>query len=108
MERFTIKKNDRRPACRVTIMQGTNVPLDLTGASVTFRMRARGGAVKIAAGACTVITAASGIVEYPWAAGDTDTPGLYDAEFVATLPGALPLTAPADQHIEVKVVANLA
>jgi hypothetical protein len=101
---FAIKVGDRRPALRITCNQGDGTALDLTGATVTFSMKTRGGGpVKVSAQACTVITAASGIVEYRWAAADTDTAGDYDAEFRISLPGTLQTTVPGNGYLWVQV-----
>lgn len=107
MTTFTIKQNDRLPKLRATLLDGSGSAIDLTGAGVVFRMRPRaGGALKINASA-TVVSAAAGIAEYAWAAGDTDTAGLFDAEFVVTLAG-LAQTVPASGYVLVLVEPPLA
>jgi hypothetical protein len=107
MTTFNMKKGDRLPKLRATLLGSDGNALDLTGASVTFRMRARNGsALKVSASA-TVITAASGIVEYSWGATDTDTEGYFDAEFVVTLAG-LAETVPNDSYVLVVIGPSLA
>lgn len=60
----------------------TNAAVDLTGATVTFYFREQGAIdAKVSAGAATLTDAVNGKVEYRWAAGDLDVPGIYDAEF---------------------------
>jgi hypothetical protein len=107
MTTFNMKKGDRLPKLRATLLGSDGNALDLTGASVTFRMRARnGGALKVNASA-TIITAVSGIVEYSWAAADVDTEGYYDAEFAVTLAG-LVQTVPSGGYVLVWVTPALA
>lgn len=50
-------------------------PVNLTGMTVTFQM-SRAGVNKVAT-AATVLSAASGLVQYAWAAADVDTPGVF-------------------------------
>jgi hypothetical protein len=79
---FVMKKGDRRPRYRVSLTVGGS-PVDLTGATgVRFIMKtspAAGSATVDAA--ATVVTAASGIVEYAWGPTDTTTSGIYVIEF---------------------------
>lgn len=76
---FEIKRNDRRPRFRVALTANA-APVDLTGAvAVRFIMKA-GTTVKVSRLPMTVVTAASGIVEYVWGATDTDTSGDYNVE----------------------------
>jgi hypothetical protein len=64
---------------------GVMVPKDLSGLSVTFSMvNAATGTVKVNNAAATIVTAASGIVSYDFAAGDVDTPGVYWGSFTVT------------------------
>lgn len=83
---YEIKRHDRRPYFRVQLTQSdpsdptgaTQIPVDLTGAStVDFTMSpAAGSTPKFTNSAGFLVTPASGIVEYRWATGDTDTSGL--------------------------------
>lgn len=76
---FEIKRNDRRPRWRVQLTANT-IPVNLTTATaVTFTMKT-GATTKVNKGAMTIVDATTGVVEYPWASGDTDTAGTYNAE----------------------------
>jgi len=89
MATFNMKKGDRLPILRAQLLDSEDVPIDLTGASVQFRMRPRsGGALKVNA-AATVVDAPAGIVEYAWAALNVDTEGLFVGEFAVTLVGLI-------------------
>lgn len=78
---INIKQNDTRPAA-ATILSRGDVIVDLTQAtSVTFKMREQGRLdLKVNAGA-TITDMTGGAVEYRWSIGDTDTVGMYDAEW---------------------------
>ena len=78
-----MKQNDTGPDLQVSILDGNSTAVDVTGATIVFNMAA-GGISKVASGAVTIVTAASGVVKYLWQAGDTDTPGVYEGEFQVT------------------------
>lgn len=102
-----LKKNDRLPLARAELTDANGAALDLTGATVTFKMRRWGTeTLKIASASATVIDAPGGVVQYSWAAGDTDTPGTYDGEFVVTY-GGLPMTVPGGNTVLVVIDAGL-
>lgn len=75
---------------------GVMTPRDLTGLSVTFSMvNAATGATKVSSQPATIVTAASGIVSYDFAAADVNTPGIYWGRFTVTQSGETN-TYPAD------------
>jgi hypothetical protein len=98
---FTIKRGDTDPAIQVQALVSdpadvsTLVPWPIPdGATVKFTMRDNndlntgsrttfGGAPKVHATA-SVDDATNGIMSYGWAAGDTDTDGLFRGEFEVT------------------------
>jgi hypothetical protein len=76
---FEIKRNDLRPRWRVALMSN-DLPVDLTAAeSAAFTMK-QGSSIKVNKEAMVFLDRVNGIVEYEWAAGDTDTSGTYNAE----------------------------
>lgn len=104
---INIKKGDRLPAVTATL-RAAGAAVNLTGGAVKFIMRSKGGGTVKVNAACVLVTPASGIVRYDWALADTDTPGLYDAEFQFTDAGGLRQTFPNDGHLEVLVQPDLA
>jgi len=109
MAEVTIKKGDRLPKLsRQFLTDGAGT--DLTGATVTFNMwNVATDTQVITDGVCTVITAATGEVEYPWTASDaTLDDGFYVASFTATFSGPRRLTAPNIGMITVQIVAQTA
>lgn len=101
-----IKRGDRLPKIRRTLKREDGTVVNLTGASVVFRMRPRGGALKVNA-AATVVDAAGGVAEYAWAVNDTDTEGLFEAEWAVTISGSVE-TVPANGFHTVEVMRTLA
>ena len=79
---FDIMEDDTDPAIEGICRDGRGSPVNLTGASVTFKMRlAPAGAVKIAAGVMGAVGDATlGRQKYAWTASDMDTPGAYEAQ----------------------------
>ena len=88
----------------------TGDPVDLTGASLRFLMRARGAAqlaINATIGA-TIINATQGQIAYVWQASETNVVSLYEAEFEAKFPGASkPLSIPNRGYIPVRIDPDL-
>jgi hypothetical protein len=100
---FNIKQGDLLPVIQATALQADGTPLNLTGATVVFRMRKHLATTWKVNSAGAVVTPASGIVSYTWIAGDTDTVGVYEAEFLATI-GGKPQTLPTVGFMTVNVL----
>lgn len=106
-ESFFLMKGDRLPKIQATLLDANQAAINLTGASVVFRMRAVGstGAPKVSA-AAVILSAVAGTVEYSWAAADVDTVGAFDAQWVVTYSG-LNQTVPNDSTIRVIISSTL-
>ena len=78
-QQYTWKTGDTGPTNVTTLLDRDGNPADLTGATVKFLMR-RGAAVKINAFA-EIVDPAAGTVRYHRTGGDTDTVGVYQAEY---------------------------
>lgn len=110
MTDFWIKRGDRKDSVEATLKDATGATVDLTGATVTFNMRAPGAASpKVSASAVNLDTgtATRGKVRYDWAAADTDTAGLYYAEFEVTFADGKRASFPSHTHLVVEVVEDL-
>lgn len=109
MSTINMKQGDRLPALRVALLDANGTAIDVTSATVTFRMRdARTKALKVAAGTCTKPNGgADGVVQYAWAAGDTDTVGAYEGEFACSFAGPLVQTVPTNGYVTLVVVDSL-
>lgn len=102
---WCIKKGDLEPPYTSTLtVAGSGIPL--TGKTVRFLMRnVETGAVKVNA-AATVVDAEAGEVSYSWTGTDTDTVGLFKAEWEITS-GGRRRTIPPDDYLYIRVVADL-
>ena len=107
MADVTIKAGNRLPVIARQFLLD-DVAVNLTGATVTFNMwRASTGVQVITNGSCTVVTAATGSVEYPWTATDaTLAAGEYLASFSASFAGPRLLTAPNNGMIVVEILGD--
>lgn len=103
---FTIKKNDRAPSISATFTSGGS-PVDLSGATVKFLMAPSvGGTPKVNASA-TIVSATEGQVRYDWASGNTDTVGLFYAEWEVTYSNGVKQTFPNDNYLHIVVMSEL-
>jgi hypothetical protein len=102
MADFSIKSFDRLPSIKATL----NANLT-TATGVTFIMRPKAGGLVKVNSAAVIETAASGVVRYDWATGDTDTPGEYQAEWEVIWPGPKTQTFPTETYHTIAVLADL-
>lgn len=90
---FQIPRGSLLPLLTATLNH-ENGPVDLTGATVRFQMRAPGSNVlKVDSPATVASPETAGNVSYTWVEEDTDTVGLYVGWFHATFTGK-PMQAP--------------
>jgi hypothetical protein len=108
MADFSIKRNDRRPYIRMSLGYDDGSAANLAFATgVRFLMReCKTGKLKVSA-AAIVVDAETGLVEYQWAVGDTNTPGKYDVEWEVTWGDGKPQTFPGEGYNTVEVTADL-
>jgi hypothetical protein len=105
---FFMKQNDTAPSIRATLENGNGNAIDLTGATVSFHMRALGATQTKVDAAATVVNAASGIVQYNWIAADTNTIGSYAAEFEVRYADNTIETFPNNGYIRVEITDDIA
>jgi hypothetical protein len=88
MATFYFAQSDTAPSLTDTLYDGNGAVVDITGASVTFTMTDRFGAVVINAAAATIVGGGTaGTVQYAWQANDLLKPGWYRGRFVVTFSG---------------------
>ena len=106
---ISIKRGDRRPTMTATLTSG-GTPVNFTGASaVKFIMTPENGSTpKVNAPAAFDPDLTSGRVSYSWGATDTDTVGVFRAEWEVDWGGGVKQTFPAHGYVYVEVVQDLA
>jgi hypothetical protein len=72
-----------RPSQVITWADDAGVALNLSGATITGKIRASDGTSRNIAGALSITNAASGIFTWDYAAGDVATAGLFAVQFTA-------------------------
>lgn len=108
MSDIVIKAGDTFPVLSVTIVnQDDDTPVDLTGATVVFRMAPDSGGAIVLSATASVRDGVNGVLEYNWAPGQTDTPGRYRGEFIITMPSGKVMTAPNTSYLDVRIVERL-
>lgn len=103
-------RNDLLPDLAITCKYADGTAVDLsTATSPEFHMRTAGDAsasLKVD-GTATVTDGTGGKIAYSWALGDTDTVGIYDAEFEVQI-GGRRLTFPnGEQSLQVVIKGDL-
>lgn len=83
MADFQIGQGDTAPAISSQLTQN-GTPVNLTGATVQFRMALAQAKVTVVNRAATITNANTGMVSYTWQAADTATPGNYVFQWVVT------------------------
>lgn len=101
---FVIKQNDQRPYFRVQLTSN-DAPVSLTGATSAKFIMKQGATTKVTATA-QIIDAPNGIVQYAWAAADTNTAGTYNAE-IEILWGTERQTFPSSGYFAITIEADL-
>lgn len=107
MTKFYMKQNDTSPAIKIECADGDDAVIPVTGASVDFFMRGSNGTVKVN-GTGSVTDGPNGIIQYDWSAGDTDTVGIFEAEFQVTFAGGEIETFPNKGYISVVIGDDIA
>jgi len=80
----------RRPSQTITWSDENGTALDLTGATITARIRNTTANTTVASdGAFTVVTAASGIFRWDYSTADVATAGDFEVQFTATFEAGL-------------------
>lgn len=108
MARIVMKTGDLRPPVYASLTDSTSGIVDLSSASgVKFIMTLAGASVATVDTAASIVTGSTGDVAYSWSSGDTDTAGIYNAEFEVNWGSSVYQTFPADGYIEVEIVEDL-
>lgn len=103
----TLKTGDDGRTLGATLKYADGTVIDLTGATVEFRMRPAGASTNAAtaSGAATVdADPTTGVVTFDgWEAGDLDTAGGYYAEFHITDSSGNQVVVPSAGYLTIKI-----
>ena len=104
-----MKQGDTRPKLEGELTRD-GVPVDLTGADLRLMVREQGATIggRQAGGTCAVAIATAGVFRYTWAAADTATPVVLDAEVQVTYADGGVETFPPDEYFTIVVRDDLA
>ena len=79
----------RRPSQTITWTDDNGTPLDLSGATITARIRnTTSNQAAASDGTFTIVTAASGVFRWDYSAADVATAGSFEVQFTATYSSA--------------------
>ncbi len=110
---FFIKQGDLVPALAETLEDEQFLPVDLTAASVRFKMRKIDAATLVTNAAGSILQVGDGSdgskgdVSYSWSAGDTDEAGLYQGEWEVTFTGGSVETFPNAGFTLIRITPEL-
>lgn len=100
------KTGNTWPPMRYNLQQadGTAIPLD--GATVRFIMQDSDGN-EVIDGPASIVDLETGLVQYDWQEGDTDTEGTYNAQWEVTFGDGKKCSVPNNGNIEIAILENL-
>lgn len=103
-----LKQGDTAPQFVVTLTHDTDVPINLTDASVRFHLRNLATGVVTVDAAGAVHSVSDKQVRYDWQAGDSVTAGLYEFEFEITYSDGTIETFPNWTHGVLEITSQIA
>ena len=103
---ITIKRGDTRNAIKAVLKDAAGAPVDLTGCEVKFHMAPLNRPAVISR-AAHIENAATGEIWLVWAPGETDTAGVYRAEFEVVYQDGRRETFPSNGYIGIQILDDL-
>ena len=105
---IAMKQGDRRPSITYDLVEPDGTPAPVSGSTVQFLGKQRGGA-KTIGGAAAIVTATAVLtrVRYDWLSTDTDTPGDFDCEWEVLDGSGKRETYPQIGYLLLRVTADL-
>ncbi len=105
-----IKQNDTTPPlrCALQFPSASGTVLDLTNAAgVKFIMSHVNGTPKVNRAATVLSPATAGVVMHTWLPADTNTAGVYHAEWQITWGDGTIQTLPTESYVRIEIVPDL-
>lgn len=106
-DKFTIRQNDTLPSLTATLIDVNGNPVNLTGASVVFKMVIRHGVTPVVNRAASILSPTAGTVSFTWQAADTQNEGTYLGNFIVTYGSGAIETFPNTEPFIVEIPAEL-
>jgi len=103
---ITIKRGDTRNAIKAILKDSSGNPVNLENCHVKFHMAPLNRPAVISR-AAHVEDAAAGEVWFVWAPGETDTAGVYRAEFEVVYKDGRRETFPNNGYISIQILEDL-
>jgi BppU N-terminal domain len=107
MPDFYLKKDTTLAPLDVRLLSATGARIDVSLATVRFRMRKKGGATNVIDRAATILDAVQGLVRYQWQTSDAALIGDYEAEFEVTYPDTNNRIFPSPGFISIRITDSL-
>ena len=106
---FVIKKGDLLPVITATLKDANGAAVSLTGTAKFIMRRVGATAAKVNAAAAIDGDQVNnkGKVSYTWAGTDTDTAGVYEAEWEVTFTGGKKQTFPNPEYLVIRITDDL-
>lgn len=102
---FTLTQGDTGPAITAQLQDAAGAGVDVSSATVTFRMAPVTGGPATVDHAATPVTPATGQVKYDWLSADTDTPGYYRARWRVVYANGVVESFPNDRDLVILIKA---
>ena len=107
MPDFSIKQGDVLPILSDTLTYTNGTPVNLAGATVNFVMRNITAPTPTTNLAATIVTPASGAVQYTFTSTDTAVTGRYQGTWVVTFSGGQVQQFPTDGYLDIAIEENI-
>lgn len=109
MADFYLKAGNLLKPIEATLTNDDGTPIDLTGATVTFRMIGiePGAITKVDATATIVGTPTDGNVRYDWQAGETDEDGMFQGEWIVDPITSNEITVPNVSYVSILISPSI-
>lgn len=110
---FVIKDGATEPVLVAVLRDDSGNTIDLSGASVEFRMKAAGADSRKIDSPCLITDPSNGEVTYEWVDGDTDVVDHFNAEFAVDYDGGSGSSFvvdeyfPSDEYVSIRVIGSL-
>jgi hypothetical protein len=101
-----LKRGDTRTCIKAVLKNTAGISVDLTGCKVRFKM-APLGRLAVIDRVAHIQDATAGEVWQVWAPGETDTAGVYRAEFQVQYPDGRRETFPNDGYVSVRILDDI-